>query len=82
MVLRNYPRDHPDFKDVFAIAYKGIQCAFVSVLDPAEVVEAAEKLMHCLRLVCKRKSMGREKLDKDALHEIIRRHVEMYIPPR
>lgn len=38
MVLRNYPRDHPDFKDVFAIAYKGIQCAFVSLLDPAEAV--------------------------------------------
>lgn len=38
--------------------------------------------MHGLCLVCKRKSMGKEKLDKDALHEIIRRHLEMYIPPR
>lgn len=30
MVLRKYGRDHPEFTEVFAVAYKGVQCAFVS----------------------------------------------------
>lgn len=30
MVLRKYSRDHPDFSEVFAVTYKGVQCAFVS----------------------------------------------------
>ena len=73
MVLRKYARDHPDFTEVFAVTYKGVQCAFVS-LKLSMMPEAERR--------SQRRSIGRDKVDKEALQEIVRRHLEMYIPPR
>jgi hypothetical protein len=40
MILRKYARDHPDFTEVFAVTYKGVQCAFVCFFRVTNIVLA------------------------------------------
>lgn len=79
MNARNCGREHGDFKEVFSVAYKGLQCAFVSTVGLFWACVHDGLSCELMVAFLQRNTMNTVKLDKEAIGDMTERHLTMYL---